>query len=177
MRAFLLALALGAAPAALARESKLPLDNRLSPVSRPAQWGLGITLGEPFGLSLKRYLGGANAWDFNVGLAYGPGFRLGADYLWGLGTLVRRPKVELDLYAGAGPFFGTFRGGCGPGYFGDRCNGGDAYLGGRVPVGVELLLKELPMSAGLELAPALFVGSNGPGFLLDLLFAFRYLFV
>jgi hypothetical protein len=73
MRAFLLALLLGAAPAALARESKLPLDNRLAPVSRPAQWGLGVTLGEPFGLSLKRYLGGANAWDFNVALAYGPG--------------------------------------------------------------------------------------------------------
>ena len=33
------------------------------------------------------------------------------------------------------------------------------------------------MSAGLELAPGLFAGSNGPGFLLDLVFAFRYPFV
>jgi hypothetical protein len=32
----------------------------------------------------------------------GPGFRVGVDWLWGLGRLHRHPKFNLDLYFGVG---------------------------------------------------------------------------
>jgi hypothetical protein len=140
----------------------------------PAQWAAGLTLGDPFGFTVKRYLGGADAIDFNIALAYGPGFRVGVDWLWGLGRLERHPKFNLDLYFGVGPFVGTMQGPCGPSAFPDRCNG-DVYFGGRVPVGVELLLKEVPLTFGLELAPGLGIAPGRAGLILDFLLALRLL--
>ena len=169
-----LALLLVAGPA-LARDSQLPLRNGLTPLDQREAWGLGFTLGTPFGLTLKRYLAGSNSWDAYVALAYGPGLRVGADWLWGLGRLEQHAKFELDLYAGVGPFVGALQGPCGPGFFPDRCNG-DAYAGGRVPVGVELLLREVPLALSLEVAPGLGFGPGRAGFLLDLDLGIRWLF-
>jgi hypothetical protein len=75
---------------------------------------------------------------------------------------------------GLGPFVGAFQGPCGPGFFDNRCNG-DVYFGGRVPFGVELLLKEVPLTFGLELAPGLAFAPARAGLLLDFLFAIRWL--
>jgi hypothetical protein len=123
---------------------------------------------------LKRYLGGAHAIDFNLALAYGPGARFGIDWLFGLGRLERHAKFDLDLYVGLGPFVGVFQGPCGP-WFAETCNNGDVYVGGRVPVGVELLLKEAPVTFGLELAPGIRFGTVGAHGVFDLLLAIRWL--
>ena len=168
MRGFLLTAALLCTAPAFALESR---QIGLDPVDRPGRYALGLMLGDPFGVSLKRYLG-ANAWDAYVAFAYGPGFRFGGDWLWNLGRLERHRKFDLDLYAGVGPFIGTFQGPCG-GFF-NRCNG-DAYLGARVPLGVELLLTEVPLTFGLEVAPGIGIAAGGPGLLVDFLFLVRLL--
>jgi hypothetical protein len=167
MRALALTAALLCTGSGWARETGL------EPVQRPARWAVGLTVGDPFGLSLKRYLG-AQAWDAYVAFAYGPGFRFGGDWLWNLGRLARQPKFDIDLYAGVGPFIGTFTGPCGPGFFDNRCNG-DVYFGGRVPLGAELLLKEAPLTFGLEVAPGFGIAPGRAGLLLDFLLAIRYL--
>ena len=171
-RLFAIAALLCAVPT-FARESRLPLQNGLDPVERPGRWALGFTLGDPFGLSLKRYAG-RNAWDAYVAFAYGPGIRFGGDWLWNLGRIERQPKFDIDLYLGVGPFIGAFQGPCGPGFIANRCNG-DLYLGGRVPFGVELLLKEAPVTFGLELAPGIAFAAGRAGLLLDFLLAVRFL--
>ncbi|HUJ25215.1 MAG TPA: hypothetical protein VLW85_04300 [Myxococcales bacterium] len=168
MRAAALALLLAAAPALAAPEG-------LTPVSRPARWGFGVLLGDPFGLSLKRYMGGAQAWDAYAAFAYGPGIRFGADWIWILGRAVQARQVDLDVYVGAGPFIGSFRGPCGVAYLNYACNG-DVYFGGRVPIGAELLFKEAPVSVGAELAPALLFAPGGALLYLDFLLAIRVLF-
>jgi hypothetical protein len=158
---------------ALARESQLPLDSRLQPVDRPDRWGIGFTLGEPFGLTLKRYLG-RNAFDLYAAFAYGPGIRFGGDWLWNLGRIERGPKFDLDIYAGVGPYIGEFTSPCGPGFINNSCNG-DVYLGGRVPLGVELLLKEAPLTFGIEIAPGIAFAPSRAGLTLDFDLAVRLL--
>jgi hypothetical protein len=164
---------------ALAAALLLPLsaaarESRLELVDRPGRWALGFTLGDPFGLSLKRYLRGGHAWDLNLAFAYGPGLRFGGDWIWTLGRLERGAKFDLDIYLGVGPFLGVLSGPCGPGFLTNRCNN-DAYFGGRVPFGVEVLLKEAPVTFGLEIAPGVaFAPGRGSG-LLDFLLAIRFL--
>ena len=121
------------------------------PVSEPARWALGVSLGEPTGFTAKRYLGGRNAFDLNIDAAYGPGLRLGADYLWGLAQLLTdRSAADLNVYLGAGAFVGTLTGPCaGFGKWRDDCNG-DFYVGGRMPIGIEVVFKRAPFSLGLE---------------------------
>jgi hypothetical protein len=144
-------------------------------VSEPRRWGLGIQIGAPTGLTLKRYLG-RDAIDFYVGGVYGPGLRVGADYLFGLAQLADSPSVNLDLYVGVGPFVGLLRGPCaGVSSWPGTCDG-DGYLGGRVPIGLELVSKRAPFSLGLELAPAFAVAPNRAGVLLDVNLAARVLF-
>jgi hypothetical protein len=167
MRAAALALLL-ASSAALAREG-------LEPVNYHSGWGFGFTLGDPFGLSLKHYLGGSQAWDLYAAFAYGPGIRFGGDWIWTLGRAVKARQFDVDVYAGVGPFVGTFQGPCGPGFITDRCNG-DAYFGGRVPFGAEMLFREAPVSVGVEVAPGIAFAASREGLLLDFLLAFRYLF-
>lgn len=166
MRALVLAAALVASAPAFAR------GDRLEPVTYRDRFALGFLLGEPFGLSLKHYQG-RNAWDAYVGF-YSPGLRFGGDWLWNLGRIEHQAKFDLDLYAGVGPFVGTFTGPCGPGFWRYSCNG-DAYLGARVPFGIEMLLKEAPLTFGLEIAPGLGIASGGAGLLLDAAFIFRFL--
>ena len=172
MRALLVTAALLASAPSMARESRLPLQSGLQPADEPARWALGFLLGAPFGLSLKRYLGGPNAWDAYIDVL-GPGYRFGGDYIWNLGRLERHAKFDLDVYAGVGPFVGVLQGPCGIGYL--ACGNGAAYVGGRVPVGVELLLKEAPLTFGVEVAPGIAVGSGIWGVLVDFLFAVRIL--
>ena len=96
------------------------------------------------------------------------------DWLFGLGRIERHRKFDIDVYMGVGPFVGTFVGPCSPWWFTDRCNG-EAYFGGRVPFGAELLLKEAPVSFGLEIAPGLGISVGRAAFLLDFLLAVRLL--
>ncbi len=137
-------------------------------VAEPQRWSAGFMIGDPFGLSFKRYMG-RDAFDVDLGVAYGPGLRFGVDYLWGLAQLAPRSStVGVILYLGAGPFIGALERPCGP-FFGDRCAAGDIYLGGRVPIGLEMIFRRAPVAVGLELAPALAFAPGEAGFLFDAL--------
>ena len=173
MRSLLLTAALFCAAPAWARESRVPLRSGLEEVDRPARWGVGFMLGDPFGLTVKRYTGGVNAFDAYIAFAYGPGLRFGGDWLLNLGRIVRAPKLDVDVYIGAGPFIGTFQGACGP-FLSGSCNG-DVYVGGRVPMGAEMLLKEAPITFGVEVAPGLGFAPGRWGLLLDVMLQARIL--
>lgn len=145
-----------------------------NPVYEAPRWGIGLVLGTPTGLSLKRYLG-RNAFDVYLGGVYGPGMRFGADYLWGLAQLVRAQSVNLDFYVGLGGFVGALRGPCGSFYnWQGTCNG-DGYVGARVPIGLEFVFKSAPISLGLELAPGIAFAPDRQGFLFDGNLALRFL--
>ena len=134
----------------------------------PARWGLGLRLGEPTGFTVKRYLGGRNAWDFNLDAVYGPGLRVGVDYLWGLAQLlVDRSSLDLNVYVGLGPFVGVLQGPCGGLDNWHRGCDGDVYFGGRVPIGIEALFRNVPFTLGLEVAPGIAVAPGRAGFLVD----------
>ena len=96
------------------------------------------------------------------------------DWLWGLGRIERHRKFDIDVYMGVGPFVGTFAGPCSPWFFTNRCNG-EAYFGGRVPFGAELIVKEAPVTFGLEVAPGLAFSLGHGEFLVDFLLAIRWL--
>ena len=163
MRSLLVIAALLASAPAFARESQMPLASGLQPVHRPDRWALGVMLGDPTGFTVKRYLG-RNAFDAYLGF-WAPGLRFGGDYLVDLGRMVNSPKVDLDIYVGGGAFAGVLQGPCGPGFI--ACGGGEGYIGGRMPLGAELLLKEAPVTFGAEVAPGLAAGRFGLGFILD----------
>jgi len=115
--------------AALARETQAPVREQLERPGRCPRF----TLGDPFGLSIKRYLRGANAIDFNLALAYGPGVRFGVD--WPLGPGHRAaPKFDIDVYMGWGPSSDPSGGRAARCSSPTACNG-DVYVGGRVPFG------------------------------------------
>jgi hypothetical protein len=167
---FLIAALLCATPA-LARDSRLPLKSGLEPVDLPSRWAAGLMLGDPFGVSLKHY--GRNTFDLYFAMFYAPGARFGGDWIFNLGRAIRAPKFDVDVYMGVGPFLGVMKGPCGSWYFYDACTG-DSYIGGRVPFGAEILLKEAPVIVGVEVAPGLGFAPHNWGFLLDGMFTLRF---
>jgi len=42
-------------------------SKKSSPTSTPKSWGIGLRLGDPLGLTLKKYLANHNALEFNIG--------------------------------------------------------------------------------------------------------------
>lgn len=153
----------------------VPARADLARVSEPARWALGFMLGAPTGLTVKRYLGGANALDLGLGFALGPGFRIHADHLWGLARIpTESANVSLNLYAGVGPMLGAFSGTCGF-ISSARCGGGLAYAGFRVPFGLDAVFRRTPFALAVELAPGFAATSAGVGGTFDLFIAGRFL--
>jgi len=129
-------------------------------------------LGYPLGLTAKYWLGGANAIDLGVGA--GPGFRVHADYTWGLAqVLTKKTDLTLDLYLGLGGGFAFGSGYCG--FYGDRFCGDRAFVGVRVPFGLDFRARRAPVNFGLELAPGIWVGNYVTG-LFDAFLFVRFLF-
>jgi hypothetical protein len=144
-------------------------------VDEPNLWSLGFDLGEPSGLTVKKWLGGSDALDLNVGF-FAPGVRFSADYLFGLAQLMRdRSTLNLDVYVGAGPMLGVLYGACGWSGFSRYCGNGEVYVGARVPLGIEAVFKTAPVAIGFEVAPGLAFASSGPAGLVDFLLTLRLL--
>jgi hypothetical protein len=105
-------------------------------------FGLGISIGEPTGLSGKQWLStdraidGGIAWSFR-GEGY---FHLHADYLWHFSSL-GNPPVRILPYVGIGGRLGA--------------RSGDAVIGVRIPVGLVYLPRGAPIDLFVELAPIL----------------------
>ncbi len=127
-------------------------------------FGLGIIIGEPTGLSGKLWLDNSQAVDFLLAFSidddYDDNIRrllFGADYLFHFDAFKPR-SVELPLYVGIG----------GKIVFFDRDNGrfrdddDDFGLALRIPLGISLLLKSAPLEFFVEIVPGLFIlpGTN-----------------
>jgi hypothetical protein len=128
-------------------------------------FGLGLQLGQPFGVTGKVYLGGrTNAIDFTVGTYYASrgyyydGFQAQVAYHWHLVELTSGGGVAIPFRIGVGGFVGTY----GNGYYYDRY--GDLSLGARVPFGLDFDLERAPVQFYIELAIRIHVY---PGFYPD----------
>lgn len=103
-------------------------------------WGLGVVLGEPTGLSVKYWTNYDNAFVFDLGSSYFGSPRLGADYLWHFNAF---NSDMANLYAGPGLALGF---GEGHGFWDRtfRTNTGTA-LGVRGVFGVDILPRRTPL--------------------------------
>ena len=104
-------------------------------------FGIGIILGDPTGLSAKLYTGSNNAFDFAAAWSFkGPGhLLLQADYVWH-SSLSRTSSGLFALYYGIG----------GRIIFSD-----DPNVGVRIPVGIDYIFSNAPVDIFLEVVPVL----------------------
>lgn len=105
-------------------------------------FGLGVVLGEPTGISGKLWLGGTSAvdgvlaWSF----AQNPAVSVQADYLFHFFDLIAVPKGRLPLYVGVGAAVSI---------------SDNPDVGVRIPGGVTYLFDTAPLDVFLEIAPIL----------------------
>jgi len=107
-------------------------------------FGLGVIIGEPTGLSFKKFISddkaidGALAWSFR-----GEGsLHIHADVLWHKFDLINVNKGRLPLYFGIGGRIST------PEHH-------DTHFGLRIPVGLAYMFDGAPLDVFLEVVPIL----------------------
>jgi hypothetical protein len=123
---------------AAARDSKKAKSKKI----QDSILGLGVVLGEPTGISLKKWVGdiiainGAAAWSFGRKDA----FQIHADFLFHKFGLFEVGEGKLPLYYGIGTRvkFET-----------------DSKVGARIPVGVNYIFENEPLDIFLEIVPIL----------------------
>lgn len=144
----LLLLLLGSGPSAGAR----------GPQGKP--FGLGLTLGEPAGLSAKLWFDSKSALDMACGYGFfphsGPAFFV--DYVYHVFTLVRPRRVPffLKLYMGAGAKAGVWY------YHRNDANHHGFGMGIRFPIGLTMVFTSAPFDAFLEIVPSMAFISPDP---------------
>ena len=113
--------------------------------ARDRQFGLGIILGEPTGLSAKLWMGnntaidGALAWSFG---AFGErsAIYLHADYLFHNFNLIKVERGQFPIYYGIGA---------------RAMLANNIGVGVRVPIGLEYIFARAPFDIFLEVVPVL----------------------
>jgi hypothetical protein len=112
------------------------------------QWGLGIMVGDPVGLTVKYWTNPVNAWVFDVGSSYFGSPRFDADYLWHFDAF--RSRVA-RLYAGPGAALGF---GTGHSFYyndnGTLVRADNTGLGVRGVFGLSIVPVETPMDIFFE---------------------------
>ena len=128
--------------------------------------GIGIMLGEPTGFTLKSWLSSQTAFDVGVSYSWNGYLVLLADYLWHFPHAFGSAPLTPYLGAGLSLFVDT-RSGPDDGYFwryGNRYYYRDdrssVAMGFRVPIGLELTPRNVPLGIFAEIAPGLGVGFN-----------------
>ena len=119
------------------------------------QFGLGLELGEPTGITGKLFVAPDQALDFGLGDIYhhyygGDGLHLYADYLWHPTVLTETEAFELPFYVGVGGRVWFFDYAC-PG---GTCSGAEAF-GIRVPVGISFDFNNVPLDIFIQAVPTL----------------------
>lgn len=114
-----------------------------------ADFGLGLVVGEPTGLSAQYTFGERNALNFALGLEIldnGNNDRLylHVDYIFMIADLVNTGAFDLPFYIGVGGFFIN----------------NDATIGARMPFGVEMQFKSVPINIFAELGLRLAIIDN-----------------
>lgn len=120
----------------------VPLSAQGGGPAGAGNFGLGVVLGEPAGISAKLWLGGTSAIDGTVAwsFAQNPAVSVHADYLFHFFDLITVPEGRLPLYVGIG---------------GAVSISDDPDVGVRVPVGITYLFDAAPLDLFLEIAPIL----------------------
>lgn len=122
--------------------------------SRP--FGLGLMVGSPTGLSGKLYLGNRTAVAMGVGEAFGhryedDGLHLHVDFLWHPAMLAQNNDFFLPLHIGVGGRILDHEGRWWEGgrwyYYDDH-----THLGVRMPVGLTMDFRKVPLDVFFELA-------------------------
>ncbi len=116
---------------------------KLASATTGGNFGAGLEIGVPSGLTGKYWLSDRNALDFNLGFnAYDNWIGLGADYLWHEFDLIRVNSGRLPLYYGMGAWVSVSN---------------SPSFGGRGVVGLEYIFPSAPLDAFLEIAPGISV--------------------
>ena len=130
----------------------------LAPSASAAQsdrdFGLGLIIGDPTGLSMKGFLSEDTAIDGAVGveLIGGDALHVHADFLWQF-DIKQWESAALDLYLGVGPTLG-FHDGKGRDR-GDHDDDGHLHLGARGPFGLAVMFNPARFDVFLEVAAKL----------------------
>ena len=166
----LLVAALPAAKAATAGAGASAPVARSSATARPSgstgsgNFGLGVMLGDPTGLSAKYWLGQTSALQFGLAYSWDHYANLLVDYLWHFPSAFGKGGSAFVPYVGVGGilFVST---GYTSSYDGPYWNGrfwvyapdprsrGDVGFGVRIPLGVEFLPRTAPLGVFAELVP------------------------
>lgn len=112
--------------------------------AQSTNFGLGMIVGNPTGISAKYWHNRTNALDFGLGYSFSAtytNFNFHADYLWHESD-VFRSRETLYLYYGAGVRLKSV-------------TGGDGSLGVRAVLGVDWFLSRSPLEFFIEAAPVL----------------------
>jgi hypothetical protein len=135
----------------------------------PAQdkdYGIGIILGEPSGLSGKYWLNNTNALDFGLGFSFtnfnNNRIQLNCDYLWNNYDFFKTSEKLIIYY---GPGIKILTGGS-----------NDAKLGIRGVAGVGWFIKDAPIDMFFEVAPVIYM-IPGTIFKIDVGIGARYFFL
>jgi hypothetical protein len=163
--------------------SRIPLVSvillTLSPAALAAQptghrpegngnFGLGLILGEPTGISGKYWIRNDRAIDGEISFSFNSFFIIQSDYLFhfhGLFGTRESFTQHLEPYIGIGGslFFSTTSNRTNPTYFTN--NGGSVGFGVRIPFGAEWMIPSAPFGIFLELAPGIGLIPGTFGFL------------
>ncbi len=109
------------------------------------EYGFGVMLGDPTGLTLKYWKTQINAFVFDIGTSYFGNPRLNADYLWHFDAF---NSSIANLYAGPGVAlgFGNSGGFWNKNFRSDK----NAALGVRGVFGVDILPRQTPLEVFIE---------------------------
>jgi hypothetical protein len=118
--------------------------------------GVGIIVGEPTGLSAKKWISDTTAIDAAAAWSFADftSFQIHADYLWHNYDLIKTKKLpgNLAVYYGIGGRL-KFKGNNGNGY-GNK-DEEDARLGVRIPLGISYVFQENSVELFAEVVPIL----------------------
>jgi hypothetical protein len=116
------------------------LSGQLPAATQPRGFGLGVIIGEPTGISFKKWMNTSQALDGAVAWSFGheDAFHLHLDYLFHNRRLIIIDRNVIPFYYGIG---GRFK-------FGDSNT-----FGIRFPLGLTVFIVEAPIDLFLEVVP------------------------
>ena len=121
--------------------------------------GIGIQLGIPAALTFKTMFKSDQAVQVHLGGFQGgiTNLSLGGDYLWYQDILARAPEYALTWFVGAGGFITAVNYGDEPWLLGFRLSPVPSriWVGGRLPIGLNLALTHAPVELYLDTTPYL----------------------
>jgi hypothetical protein len=119
-------------------------------------FGIGVIVGEPTGLSAKKWLSDTTAIDAAAAWSFSDfnSFQIHVDYLWHNYDLIKTKELpgQISVYYGVGGRIKLKGSNDGKG---NETKDEDARLGVRVPVGLSYTFKENPVELFAEVVPLL----------------------